>query len=227
MKKTVKTTTKTTMNKAMKTTTNKNKKTTMNKTKYTYSLATIYQFEYAIYLILSNCFKSVTCDSNALETLRLYYADLIKINGNGNYSYTNQEEMEEECEILIKNGLAGRINMPPFHTRNAKVTISRNADGTHSFTFRSGVYYFTYRLVFVDEEENEEEKKRMDNNKQGFIVKNRMMFLKLTDTWNHSNVELKSLPKKGTSSSENAKAKTKPLPKKGTSGSTNSGRRAS
>ena len=165
----------------------------MKKTNYTYSLATIYQFEYAIYMLLSGYFKSVSCDSNALETLRLYYTDLVKTSRNGNCSYERQYEVEDECKILIKNALKGKIHMPPLHTRNAKVTISKNSDGTHSFTFRSGVYYFTYRLVLEEEEQEKTPKKNRRNQTQ---VITRIMHMELTDTWDRHDITLKALPKK-------------------------------
>jgi len=130
----------------------------MMKTIYKNPFSKIYQYEYAIYLILSSYFKSTTCESRAIETLRLYYADLVKTTASGNCSYEKQYQIEEESEALIKNAILGNIRMPHMNRRDAKVTVIRNEDGTHTFTFRSGKDSFTYRLM-LEEEENSKPKR--------------------------------------------------------------------
>ena len=120
---------------------------------YKNPLTKVYQYEYAIYTILSSYFKSVKCESNAIETLRLYYSELIKTNSNGHDSYEKQYEMEEEVERLIQKSLIGKITMPAIQDRDVHVTVTRNEDETHSFTFESGSYSFTYRLVLEEIED--------------------------------------------------------------------------
>ena len=129
----------------------------MLKVSYKNPLTEIYQKEYAVYMLLCDEFKQTECNSKVLETLELYYAELVKINDNGNPSYEKQYELEEECEKLVRTRIIGHIQMPSMNARKARVSITTNDDGTHSFTFRSGVYYFTYRFVLKevkDEKDN-------------------------------------------------------------------------
>ena len=74
----------------------------MLKITYKNPLTEIYQKEYAIYMLLSSEFKHTECESRILDTLKLYYADLVRTNENGHPSYEKQYKLEEECEELIR-----------------------------------------------------------------------------------------------------------------------------
>ena len=117
---------------------------------YKNPLSKVYQYEYAIYVILSSYFRSAVCESKIIEKLWLYYSDLVKTTPNGNFSYEKQYQIEEESEALITNGIIGNIHMPHMDERDVIIIVDPNEDGTHSFTFKSGAYSFSYRLVLEE-----------------------------------------------------------------------------
>lgn len=149
----------------------------MLKVAYKNPLTEIYQKEYAIYMLLCDEFKKTECNSKVLETLELYYAELVKINDNGHPSYEKQYELEEECEKLMRKRIIGHIQMPSMNQRTAKVSITTNEDGTHSFTFRSGVFYFTYRF-YLQEIEDEKAKGQKEQSER----KRYKVFLEVVNT---------------------------------------------
>ena len=141
----------------------------MIKTIYKNPLSKVYQYEYAVYVILSSYFRSVKCNSNTIKTLKMYYSELVKTTAKGNFSYEDQYLIEEESEDLILHAILGNIRMPHMSKRDARVIISTNEDGTHSFTFLSEEYSFTYRFIF--EEVNPQNKKEDGPKKIKFALK--------------------------------------------------------
>ncbi|MCR5848251.1 MAG: hypothetical protein K6G75_09060 [Lachnospiraceae bacterium] len=148
----------------------------MLKVTYRNPLTEVYQMEYAIYMLLTSEFKKVECNSLLLETLRLYYADLVKLNANGNPSYEKQYQMEEKCEALINDNILNKIVMPNRKNRKVIVNISTNEDGTHLFTFRSGFYYFSYCFV-LEEIKDDNAKNPNSTNEKKYKI-----YLRLIDT---------------------------------------------
>ena len=114
---------------------------------YKNPMSRIYQTEYAMYLAISELFYAVRCSSKALTTLKLYFADLVtesKVTGTPNFR--KQEEMMNELRHAVKRDLIGKIVFPSINQCMAQVTIIKNEDYTHSFTFSDGIYGFTVNI---------------------------------------------------------------------------------
>ncbi|MBR4582157.1 MAG: hypothetical protein IKO32_13080 [Lachnospiraceae bacterium] len=131
---------------------------------YKNPLTKVYQYEYAIYSLLTGYFKSTECNSRAIESLRIYYSELVSVSATGKCSYEKQYELEEKCKALIHKCISGKVRMPHASRRHAKVIVTPNPDKTHTFTFQSGKDSFSYRFVIeeVKDEEPEKEKKNQD-----------------------------------------------------------------
>ena len=117
---------------------------------YKNPLTKIYQYEYAVYTLLTGYFKSTECNSRAIESLRIYYSELVSVSATGKCSYEKQYELEEKCETLVQKCILPKISMPGANLRHVKIYISPNQDKTHTFTFKSGEYYFSYRFVLEE-----------------------------------------------------------------------------
>ena len=101
---------------------------------YRNPLTKTYQYEYAMLLVIDRLFRSTSSRSMCIETLRLYYSELVKTNDNGNLSYTRQIEMEDECEKIIKRDFIDRIKIGSLADIDA--VISENRPKTaHTFSF--------------------------------------------------------------------------------------------
>ena len=122
---------------------------------YKNPLTTIYHYEYALYLVLTELFRSVECKSKTLETLRIYYAELTSVSASGKCSYEKQFNLEEKCENMARKMILPKIHSPGANTKNAKVSVILNEDKTHTFTFKCGEAHFSYRFVLKEIERKE------------------------------------------------------------------------
>ena len=117
---------------------------------YTNPLTKQYQYEYAMYSIVSGMFEGVECGSLTLEQLKLYHAELVKESRSDNskekYSYTKQKELDNEVLAMVKRDVVGHIEFPQMNICKAEVKIRKDKNGCHSFTFTDGVYSFTLRM---------------------------------------------------------------------------------
>ncbi len=117
---------------------------------YTNPLTKQYQYEYAMYSIVSGMFEGVECGSLILEQLKLYHAELVKESRSDNskekYSYTKQKELDNEVLAMVKRDVVGHIEFPQMNICKAEVKIRKDKNGSHSFTFTDGVYSFTLRM---------------------------------------------------------------------------------
>ncbi|MCR4640541.1 MAG: hypothetical protein K5697_00745 [Lachnospiraceae bacterium] len=111
----------------------------MIKFKYTNPLTAKFQAEYALYEAASELFSAVNCESFALETLKLYFAEL---------SEEKKKALRKEMKYLVRTQLENRVLFPAMDICRADVRIRRKADGTHSFTFTDEVYRFTVCVRF-------------------------------------------------------------------------------
>ncbi len=110
-------------------------------------LSNVFQYEYALYLLVSDLFYDVQCSSVfALETLHLYYMDLVTTNRSGKASYEKQLRVESRISSWIKRDVSGRIVFPMIDECRAKATIEQCPDGTHRFVFDDGIYAFSVKL---------------------------------------------------------------------------------
>ena len=110
----------------------------MLRVNYRNPLTKTYQYEYAMLLELGRLFRSTTSRSMCIETLRLYYAELVKTNDNGKISYSKQLEMEEECNKIIKRDFIDRLSLGVLSEADAKITVKKHKDGTHIFIYDCG-----------------------------------------------------------------------------------------
>ena len=121
---------------------------------YTNPLTRQYQYEYAMYKIMSDRFAGVECRSLAIDQLRLYYTDLVKESRNANdkvnYSHAKQETLDSEVQHMLERDVDGHIYFPQMNICKAEVRIRRDKNGCHGFTFTDGIYSFTLRMEAPD-----------------------------------------------------------------------------
>jgi len=106
---------------------------------YRNPLTKTYQYEYAMLLVIDRLFRSTSSRSMCIETLRLYYSELVKTNDNGNLSYARQIEMEEECEKIIKRDFIDKIKIGSLAETDAVISVKQTKDGSHIFIYDCGV----------------------------------------------------------------------------------------
>ena len=124
---------------------------------YINPLTKTYQYEYALYQVLSGLFKSVECKSACIESLKLYFAELAHgSNDSGNASDDSaesatakrktQEQMLAEITHLVERDVQGRTDFPAMHDCRARMKVLCSSDGSHIFVFTDEVYSFAVRL---------------------------------------------------------------------------------
>ena len=123
----------------------------MLKIHYFNPAAKTYQYEYAMYLAVSEMFHSVVTRSMNLKSLELYFADLITESKTGVPNYSKQEKVKEEMKQLVERDVVGKIKFPQMNRCKAELTIRKNSDDTHSFVFSDGIYQFSVRLKDIGE----------------------------------------------------------------------------
>ena len=129
----------------------------MLKINYKNPMEKTYQYEYALYMLVSDLFQTVVCNSMCIDSLKLYYMDLVKENRNtGNPSYEKQYVVEEEIQTLIEKDVIGKIKFPGMHVCRAEVTVRTKEDGAHVFTFSDGIYGFSVSLNMKENDRPEE-----------------------------------------------------------------------
>lgn len=96
---------------------------------YRNPLAKTYQFEYAVYMALAGSFRSVSCRSNALETIRLYYLEKVKGGESNNKKYRLTEDSSRKVRAMICRAL-GRGGIESL---DAHIKILRMSEGNHVF----------------------------------------------------------------------------------------------
>ena len=115
----------------------------MMKNTYKNPMSNVYQYEYALYMLVSNLFEKIISSSRVITTLRLYYAELVKESKEtGHLSYEKQYLMEEEIQKMITRDLVGKITFPGINRCRAKLTVRTSNSGLHIFRFSDGIYGF-------------------------------------------------------------------------------------
>ncbi len=119
----------------------------MYKSDYKNPMSKIFQHEYALYLLMSDLFHEVQCSSGfALETLRLYYMDLVTTGRSGTASYEKQFQIENRISYWMKRDVSEKIDFPMMGECRAKVIIEQCADYSHKFIFTDEIYSFSVSL---------------------------------------------------------------------------------
>ena len=114
-------------------------------------LTKIFQYEYALYLTVSDLFESVRCRSMCVDSLKLYFMELGHKKENdeiyaGNKRKNTREDLLEEMGSLVSRDVIGRVSFPMMHICSAEVRTIPEENGTHSFVFSDGIYGFKIQL---------------------------------------------------------------------------------
>ncbi|MCR5337303.1 MAG: hypothetical protein K6E75_01970 [Lachnospiraceae bacterium] len=122
---------------------------------YNNPMSQIFCYEYALYMLISDLFAGTTCSSMAVDSLRMYYADLVRENDHKNnpyakvtFSYEKQYVIEELIAQLIRRDVIGKVAFPGMHLCRALVKVRTLQDGRHTFLFTDGIYAFEAGLAF-------------------------------------------------------------------------------
>ncbi len=101
---------------------------------YRNPLAKTYQFEYAVYMALAGSFRSVSCRSNALETIRLYYLEKVK----GGESNKKQYRLTEASCRKVRAMICRALGRGGLESLDAHIKILRRPAGNHVFVIDCG-----------------------------------------------------------------------------------------
>ena len=111
---------------------------------YRNPLTKVFQYEYAMYALVSELFAHTECRSMCVDRLRLYFQELPD-EGKDENSIT-WESVLTETENLVRRDVAGKVSFPMMHLCNAEIRIAQRDNGTHSFIFTDGIYGFALYL---------------------------------------------------------------------------------
>ena len=120
---------------------------------YKNPLAKVYQYEYALFAIMTGFFSSIRCQSMCIESLRLYFAELphrnennVEASAKNNGKVRSQEAVLEYVEQLVNRDVIGHVIFPQMNICAAEVLTTLEDDGTHSFIFTDGIYGFRLHI---------------------------------------------------------------------------------
>ena len=119
---------------------------------YKNPMTNIYQYEYALYTVMSELFQTVRCKSLCPESLMLYFKERprgVKEEENSDENGTpkrSQRKLLEEMERLVERDVIGHISFPMISVCAVEVLTALEEDGTHRFIFTDGIYRFDLHL---------------------------------------------------------------------------------
>ncbi len=121
---------------------------------YVNPLTNVFQYEYALFTVMSGQFDSVICKSMSINSLSLYFKELSqKIDvaeenndGAGKKTGKSQEKLLAEIEALVERDVIGHICFPMMNICAAEVKTVLEEDGSHTFIFTDGIYGFSLHL---------------------------------------------------------------------------------
>ena len=115
---------------------------------YRNPLTKTYQYEYALYSVVSSLFESVRCRSICMRNLESYFLELpvTSEKDNGERKKT-QEKLMEEVKALVNRDVIGKIVFPKINICAAEAAAIPKDDGTHTFSFSDGIYGFSLEIV--------------------------------------------------------------------------------
>ena len=102
---------------------------------YRNPLAKTYQFEYAVYMVLAGSFRSVSCRSNALETIRLYYLEKVK---GGESNNKKKYRLTEDSSRKVRAMICRALGRGGIESLDAHIKILRMPEGNHVFVIDCG-----------------------------------------------------------------------------------------
>ena len=69
----------------------------------------VYQYEYALLMVLTQMFRTITCKSMCLERLKLYFLELPHNNPNKQSNTKTAESITSEIKKLVERDITGKI----------------------------------------------------------------------------------------------------------------------
>ncbi len=114
-----------------------------------------FQYEYALYKVVSEMFEAVSCrSSRCIETLELYFKELHYGNPSSaveklddpEKKRTTQWDIIEEVRALVEHTVPGKVTFPMMHLCRAEAFVISVDDGTHTFRFTDGIYDFSVHM---------------------------------------------------------------------------------
>jgi hypothetical protein len=112
-------------------------------------LAKTYQYEYAMFLAVSELFAGVSYRSRLIESLKLYYFELpVRSDGSDKLSVNgkSREDYVYAMSEMVKRDVVGDVKFPMMNVCKAEVKVRTLKNGTHSFFFTDGIYAFRVHL---------------------------------------------------------------------------------
>ncbi len=118
---------------------------------YKHPMTKVYQYEYALFIVMSALFQSVKCKSFCPNSLKLYFKELpldVKEEDlpEDVIVRKSQRKLIEEIETLVERDVIGKIKFPMINACSAEVLIKRQDDETHRFFYTDGIYGFSVHL---------------------------------------------------------------------------------
>ena len=123
---------------------------------YRHPMTKVFQYEYALFLTVSDLFSEVSYRSMCIDRLELYFKELphaAKITDNEDdeeenlIDYRTQEGYIATIKALVERDITGKIISPMIQACRAELLVGLKEDGSHTFTFTDGIYGFTVCLL--------------------------------------------------------------------------------
>ncbi len=114
-------------------------------------LTRVYQYEYALYTVVSGLFADVRCRSLCMKNLEAYFLELA-VKGEDRdgekkkSAKRTRDDLIAEVSRLVERDVVGKIKFPMINICEAEAAAIPEADGTHTFVFTDGIYGFSLRM---------------------------------------------------------------------------------
>ena len=114
-------------------------------------LSKVFQYEYALYTVVSRLFESVRCRSLCISNLEAYFMELPagsdEAEGQKKTAKKTQEKLIAEVSALVERDVVGKISFPQINICAAEAAAIPEEDGTHTFVFTDGIYGFKLHMT--------------------------------------------------------------------------------
>ncbi len=109
-----------------------------------------FQYEYALYQVVSGMFASAKPKSRRIDSLKLYFRELpLKQSDEANKTgkkKRSQEDVLDEMRALAARDVVGHINFPMLNECRVEVLTKEESSGANNFIYTDGVYCFMLHL---------------------------------------------------------------------------------
>ena len=110
------------------------------------------QYEYALYVIISQRFYSISNKCFGIDSLKLYFQELPGTTNTqkaGRHRVT-QADILEKVECMADKDVFEHIRFPQMSSCKATIRVLPRTDGTHVFLFSDGTYAFAVSFILSD-----------------------------------------------------------------------------